>query len=93
MSELAKKLFEGVQSAQNALRETAREGLGQLKAEAKRQGTQTAMELASGLFAGHAYVQYGPGQYMPTPQHDQTQQQEQTPQHEHAQHREQGLGR
>jgi len=37
-------------------------------AELGRLGTQDAMELASALFKGDAFVPYGPGQYTPTPE-------------------------
>lgn len=36
-------------------------------AEISRLGTQGAMETASALFNGNAFVPYGPGQYTPSP--------------------------
>ena len=40
-----------------------------LAAEFKRQMTQGTMEIASLLFGGNAFVQYGPGQHAPEPDH------------------------
>jgi hypothetical protein len=37
-----------------------------LAAEGQRQVTQGSMEISSLLFAGHAFVPYGPGQYLPS---------------------------
>ena len=38
-----------------------------LKEEIGRQGTRTAMELASVLFSGNGFVQYGPGNTLGEP--------------------------
>jgi hypothetical protein len=74
MSETAKKLFErmnGIKEAVQATLPGLRDLVPEAKAELSRIGTQGAMELASGLFNGHAFVPYGPGQYTPTPEHEQ----------------------
>jgi hypothetical protein len=60
-------------------------------AEISRLGTQGAMELASALFNGHAFVPYGPGQY--TPAHEQQPEHEATQEQSHEQERELGLER
>jgi hypothetical protein len=79
MTELAKKLFDSAKTAQVAATRVA-PGLKDLgsdvKAELSRLGTQGSMELASALFAGQAFVPYGPGQYTPStiPGQDQGQQ-------------------
>lgn len=72
MSETARKLFEGLRSAMPGLNNVA----GDIKAELSRLATQGTMELASGLFNGSAFVPYGPGQYTPSPEHQQDHQQE-----------------
>lgn len=51
MSRLAEQLFEGLKEAGS-----------DIKAELSRLGTQGANELASALFNGNAFVQYGAGQ-------------------------------
>lgn len=64
MSENAKQLFEGLRSNKDVARD-ASPGLGkmvaEIKAELGRLGTQGAMEAASALFNGDAFVPYGPG--------------------------------
>jgi hypothetical protein len=47
--------------------------------ETSRLGTQGAMELASALFNGHAFVPYGPGQYTPSQQQGMNAMQGQSP--------------
>ena len=59
----------------------------QFKGELSRLGTQGAMELASALFNGHGFVPYGPGQYTPTPEHQQA-----APEHDQH-HRDRGMER
>ncbi len=72
MRETAKQLFDSLKNVKTAVQEVA-PGLTNLmpemKAEMSRMGTQGAMELASALFNGSAFVPYGPGQYTPTPEH------------------------
>lgn len=67
MSETARKLFEGLRAMKDTLHAGLQEGMPQVKAELSRLGTQGAMELASALFSGQAFVPYGPGQYTPSP--------------------------
>lgn len=78
MSDKAKQLFEGLRNVKETVQQ-ALPGLGNIgadvKAEFKRVNTQAAMELASALFRGDAFVPYGPGQY--TPDHENEQEQEQ----------------
>ena len=75
MSETAKQLFDSLKNAKDAA-QTIAPGLKNLvpdvKAELSRLGTQGAMELASALFNGDGFVPYGPGQYTPTPEHEQS---------------------
>jgi hypothetical protein len=63
MSEIAKQLFEGLKAMKESV-VAAAPGLKDLvpeaKAEFSRMGTQGAMELASALFNGSAFVPYGP---------------------------------
>jgi hypothetical protein len=54
----------------NSLWETIK---GDVKAEVSRLGTQGAMELASALFNGSAFVPYGPGQYTPSVEQEKSQ--------------------
>ncbi|HEY4311630.1 MAG TPA: hypothetical protein VGN12_19445 [Pirellulales bacterium] len=79
MSELARKLFEGLKTAKQITLAIAPglENVGSdLQREGSRLATQGAMELSSALFNGHAFVPYGPGQYTPAreqlPELDQT---------------------
>ena len=58
MSKIASQLFESLKQV-----------VPDVKAEMSRLGTQGAMELASALFNGSAFVPYGPGQYTPSPEH------------------------
>jgi hypothetical protein len=77
MSELAKKLFEGLKVAKDgiqAMTPDLKEMGSQVKGELSRLGTQGAMELSSVLFNGQGFVPYGPGQYTPSPEHGQEQQ-------------------
>ena len=70
MSDLARKLFEGLQSAKETTLKIfpGLENVGpELKSEGSRLWTQGTMELASALFNGHSFVPYGPGQYTPSP--------------------------
>jgi hypothetical protein len=79
MSETAKQLFESLKAGKEAVQAMAPglENFGaEFKAEFSRLGTQGAMELASALFNGDAFVPYGPGQYTPEPQLEQGQAQE-----------------
>lgn len=39
-------------------------------AEVGRQMTHGSMEIAAALWTGNGFVQYGPGQYTPTPERD-----------------------
>jgi hypothetical protein len=72
MSDTAKKLFDSLKAAAMAAQSMA-PGLqnagAEIKGEMSRLGTQGAMELASALFAGHAFVPYGPGQQTPHAEH------------------------
>jgi hypothetical protein len=67
------------------LMEMVNEGLDnfgpQVSRELERLGTQGAMESASLIFHGSAFVPYGPGQYTPTPEQSESQQVE-APQNE-----------
>ncbi len=69
MSQLAKLRFDSLQGAKEAAQAIA-PGLKnfgpEVKAESSRLVTQGAMELASALFGGGAFVPYGPGQYTPS---------------------------
>jgi hypothetical protein len=74
VSETAAKLFEslkGVKEAVQAVAPGLKSLVPELQAEISRFGTQGAMELASALFSGNAFVPYGPGQYTPSPAHEQ----------------------
>jgi hypothetical protein len=71
MSELASKLFEGLKESVQAVAPGLKDLVPEAKAEFARMGTQGAMELASALFNGSAFVPYGPGQYTPSPEHEQ----------------------
>ena len=77
MSETAKRLFESLRQAGDGLRSVGAEALAQTRVEGSRLMTQGAMELASALFNGHAFVPYGPGQYTPDHQQEQTRNQPQ----------------
>jgi hypothetical protein len=69
MSETARLLFEslnGVKEAVQAIAPGLKDVVHETKAEASRLGTQGAMEMASALFGGNAFVPYGPGQYTPS---------------------------
>ena len=44
----------------------------EMGAELSRLGTQGAMEMAQALFNGAAFTPYGPGQYTPTAESNQT---------------------
>lgn len=76
MSETAKKLFDAAKAMQKGITE-AMPGLKnfgpEVKAELSRLGTQGSMELASALFNGQGFVPYGPGQYTPSPDQSQSQ--------------------
>jgi hypothetical protein len=76
MSETAKQLFEAAKVLQKGITE-AMPGLKnfgpEVKAELSRLGTQGSMELASALFNGQGFVPCGPGQYTPTPEQAQSQ--------------------
>lgn len=74
----------------DAARQTWDRIVAEIGAEAKRIGTQGSMEMASALFNGNAFVPYGPGQYTPTPEYEQHQEQhpEQTQVQEHEMGRE-----
>lgn len=70
MSQTAAKLFEslkGVKEAVQAIAPGLKSLVPEIQAETSRFGTQGAMELASALFSGSAFVPYGPGQYTPSP--------------------------
>lgn len=75
MSDVAKKLFESLRVLKDGLQAGMVEGLKQGGAEIHRLGTQGSMEMASALFNGHGFVPYGPGQYTPSAEHQQHQQQ------------------
>jgi hypothetical protein len=75
MSETAKRLFEGLRAAKDVGLQVVGEAARDMGPEAKRLGTQGAMELASALFSQNGFVPYGPGQY--TPSKGQEHQQEQ----------------
>lgn len=64
MSDTARKLFESLKALAPGLNNLHSEVGGELR----RLSTQGAMELASALFNGSAFVPYGPGQYTPTPE-------------------------
>ena len=70
MSELARKLFDGLRAVKDGVQAVAPD-LGEIatqeKGKVSRLGTQGSMELASALFNGGGFVPYGPGQYTPTP--------------------------
>jgi hypothetical protein len=80
MSENSKRLWESLKS--------------DAKAEMSRLGTQGAMELASALFNGNAFVPYGPGQYTPSQEQQQEHAPEQPQDHgqEHAQEQDREMG-
>jgi hypothetical protein len=63
MWETAKQLFESLKSVAFALAPGLKNLGADVKAEVERLGTQGSMEAASGLFTGHGFVPYGPGQY------------------------------
>lgn len=65
MSDTAKKLFESLRAIAPGINNF----LPEVGVEIRRLNTQGAMELASALFNGNAFVPYGPGQYTPTPEH------------------------
>lgn len=67
MSDLAKQLFEGLGDAVQSIAPGLSDFGPEVGAELSRLGTQGAMELASALFGGSAFVPYGPGQYTPSP--------------------------
>ena len=75
MSEAARKLFEGMKSARDAVQAVApglKDVAAETKLEASRLGMQGASELASALFGGsNSFVPYGPGQITPKPEHEQ----------------------
>lgn len=71
MSETARKLFDGLRAMKDGIQAGLPEAFLQGKAEVSRLGTQGSMELASALFSGHGFVPYGPGQYTPSPEHQQ----------------------
>ena len=62
----------------------------EVKAELSRLGTQGAMEMAQTLFNGAAFTPYGPGQYTPTPELDNGDQQHEVQKMEPDQEREHG---
>ncbi|MBI5764515.1 MAG: hypothetical protein HZA51_13425 [Planctomycetes bacterium] len=64
MSDTAKKLFESLKAIAPGMNNFLPEVSGELR----RLNTQGAMELASALFHGSAFVPYGPGQYTPSPE-------------------------
>lgn len=74
MSETAKKLFESLKTVKDAVN-TALPGLKNIlsdtKAELSRQAEHGAMELASGLCNGQAFVLYGWGQHPRTSEQEQ----------------------
>src|ERR1700760_4906709 len=67
-TELAKKLFGDVKETVQTLMPglEPQKVFNDLRVEGKRLFTQGAMELASALFNGSAFVPYGPGQYTPS---------------------------
>ena len=67
MSETVKALFEGLGNAVQAIAPGLKNIGPEITEELARLGTQGGMETASLLFAGSAFVPYGPGQYTLTP--------------------------
>jgi hypothetical protein len=59
----------GTRGIVHAFMDRLKEAPGEIGMELQRLGTQGAMELASAIFNGHAFVPYGPGQYTPSPGH------------------------
>lgn len=86
MSELAKQLFA-------ELGAMTRNGVREAGAELSRLGVQGGMELASALFNGNGFVPYGPGQYTPSAQIEQSQNQPHEQSHGLAQQHDRGLSR
>lgn len=78
MSDTAKKLFDSLKAIAPGMNNFLPEVAGELR----RLNTQGAMELASALFNGSAFVPYGPGQYTPAPENAEPAQEKQ---HEHVQ--------
>ena len=82
MSGIAKKWVEAAKNGIEGVAGIVGPALGraasEVGAEAKRLGTQGTMEVSSGLFSGqsNAFVPYGPGQYTPSAQNQQKQEQE-----------------
>jgi hypothetical protein len=73
VAELTKQLFGAVKDAALTVAPGLENFAQDVKAEMSRQCIQTRMELASALFAGSAFVPYGPGQYTPSVDHAQQQ--------------------
>ncbi len=78
MKESGKALFDALARGAQASIATIGSSLermpGELTAEAKRLGVQGGMEFSSGINHGNNFfVPYGPGQYTPKPEHQQTQ--------------------
>jgi hypothetical protein len=73
MSETRNKLFDMLRAAKDGMQVAIEGAEKHLGPEIKRLGTQGNMELASGIFAGHGFVPYGPGQYTPSPEQQQQQ--------------------
>jgi hypothetical protein len=70
MSETAKRLFESLRGAKQAVMQIApglKDLIPEVGAEIKRLGIQGSMEFSSGLWNGNAFVPYGPGQYTENP--------------------------
>jgi len=69
MSEIGKPLFDALKGMKDVVQAVAPglQNFGpEVKAELSRLGTQGALETASALFGGNAFVPYGPGQYTPS---------------------------
>ncbi|QDT53856.1 hypothetical protein Pan44_18820 [Caulifigura coniformis] len=80
MSEIARKLFEGLKAVTGQALHAGQVVAAELGPETRRLTTQGSMELASAVFHGHGFVPYGPGQYTPSPEHQHSAQgQEQAP--------------
>jgi hypothetical protein len=84
MSMKTRQFFENLRDAAQAVAPGLKNLLPDVKAELSRLGTQGTMELASGLFNGHGFVPYGPGQYTPTPEQEAGIHGKEPPQQEHS---------
>jgi len=76
MSEVVRTLVDALKGAKDVVQAIA-PGLGdivpEVSAEVARLNTQASNELASAIFTGSAFVQYGAGQYTPEVSNEQEQ--------------------